>query len=115
VSYHIILLSALLRLVRLAYQQPISSTFLSEQTSHQQPASSTFSLRTNQHQQSATSQTNRLSAWNDKAECLERQDAKGNQTIDSPTIDTLAYQKRKIRFFRLFIMSLEHPYMSPYE
>jgi hypothetical protein len=26
----------------LAYQQPASSTFLSEQTSHQQPASSTF-------------------------------------------------------------------------
>jgi hypothetical protein len=28
--------------VRLAYQPPASSTFLSEQTSHQQPASSTF-------------------------------------------------------------------------
>jgi hypothetical protein len=28
--------------VRLAYQPPTSSTFLSEQTSHQQPASSTF-------------------------------------------------------------------------
>jgi hypothetical protein len=31
-----------LRHVRLAYQPPASSTFLSEQTSHQQPASSTF-------------------------------------------------------------------------
>jgi hypothetical protein len=31
-----------LRPVRLAYQPPASSTFLSEQTSHQQPASSTF-------------------------------------------------------------------------
>jgi hypothetical protein len=31
-----------LRLVRLAYQPPASSTFLSEQNSHQQPASSTF-------------------------------------------------------------------------
>jgi hypothetical protein len=28
--------------VRLAYQPPASSTFLSEQTSHQQPASSAF-------------------------------------------------------------------------
>jgi hypothetical protein len=31
-----------LRPVRLAYQPPASSTFLSEQTSHQQPASSTL-------------------------------------------------------------------------
>jgi hypothetical protein len=31
-----------LRPVRLAYQPPASSTFLSEQTSHQQSASSTF-------------------------------------------------------------------------
>jgi hypothetical protein len=30
------------RPVRLAYQPPASSTFLSEQTSHQEPASSTF-------------------------------------------------------------------------
>jgi hypothetical protein len=30
------------RPVRLAYQPPASSTFLSEQTSHQQPASSTI-------------------------------------------------------------------------
>jgi hypothetical protein len=28
--------------VRLAYQPPASSTFVSQQTSHQQPASSTF-------------------------------------------------------------------------
>jgi hypothetical protein len=28
--------------VRLAYQPPVSSTFLSQQTSHQQPVSSTF-------------------------------------------------------------------------
>jgi hypothetical protein len=28
--------------VRLAYQAPASSTFLSQQTSHQQPANSTF-------------------------------------------------------------------------
>jgi hypothetical protein len=28
--------------VRLAYQPPASSTFLSEQTNHQQPANSTF-------------------------------------------------------------------------
>jgi hypothetical protein len=28
--------------IRLTYQLPVSSTFLSEQTSHQQPASSTF-------------------------------------------------------------------------
>jgi hypothetical protein len=31
-----------IRPVRLAYQPPASSTFLSEQISHQQPASSTF-------------------------------------------------------------------------
>jgi hypothetical protein len=31
-----------MRPVRLAYQPPASSTFLSEQTSHQQQASSTF-------------------------------------------------------------------------
>jgi hypothetical protein len=30
------------RPVRLAYQPPANSTFLSEQTSHQQPTSSTF-------------------------------------------------------------------------
>jgi hypothetical protein len=30
------------RPVRLAYQPPANSTFLSEQTSHQQPASCTF-------------------------------------------------------------------------
>jgi hypothetical protein len=30
------------RPIRLAYQPPVSSTFLSEQTNHQQPASSTF-------------------------------------------------------------------------
>jgi hypothetical protein len=32
------------RHVRLAYQPPASSTFLSEQISHQQPANSTFLL-----------------------------------------------------------------------
>jgi hypothetical protein len=32
-----------LRPVRLSYQPPANSTFLSEQTSHQQSASSTFS------------------------------------------------------------------------
>jgi hypothetical protein len=42
------------RPVRLAYQPPASSTFLSEQTSHQQPASSTYLS------EQATSQTNRL-------------------------------------------------------
>jgi uncharacterized membrane protein len=51
------------RPVRLAYQPPANSTFLSEQTSHQQPARTSqqyTSLRTNQHQPSATSQPNRL-------------------------------------------------------
>jgi hypothetical protein len=38
------------RPVRLAYQQPSSSTFLSEQTSHQQPASSTFLSEQTSHQ-----------------------------------------------------------------
>jgi hypothetical protein len=44
--------------VRLAYQPPVISTFLSQQTSHQQPTTSQyyFSLRTNQHQPSATKQ-----------------------------------------------------------
>jgi hypothetical protein len=51
------------RPVRLAYQPPANSTFLSEQTSHQQTARTSqqySSLRTNQHQPSATSQPNRL-------------------------------------------------------
>jgi hypothetical protein len=34
--------STVMRPVRLAYQPPANSTFLSEQTSHQQPANSTF-------------------------------------------------------------------------
>jgi hypothetical protein len=42
------------RLVRLAYQPPTNSTFLSKQISHQQPIKSTaqqyFSFSTNQHQ-----------------------------------------------------------------
>jgi hypothetical protein len=46
------------RHVRLAYQAPASSTFLSEKINHQQSASSTL-FSTNQHQPSATSQTNR--------------------------------------------------------
>jgi hypothetical protein len=53
------------RPVRLAYQPPANSTFLSEQTSHQQPARTSqqySSLRINQHQPSATSQPNRLTA-----------------------------------------------------
>jgi hypothetical protein len=45
--------------VRLAYQPPANSTFLSEQTSHA-TSQQYFSLRTNQHPPSATSQTNRL-------------------------------------------------------
>jgi hypothetical protein len=52
-----------IRPVRLAYQPPANSTFLSEQTSYQQPARTSqqcSSLRTNQHQPSATSQPNRL-------------------------------------------------------
>jgi hypothetical protein len=43
------------QLVRLAYQPPASSTFLSQQISHQQSASSTFLS-----EQTSTSQTNRL-------------------------------------------------------
>jgi hypothetical protein len=43
--------------VRLAYQPPASSTFLSEQTSHQQPASST--LLSEQTSTSHQPQTNR--------------------------------------------------------
>jgi hypothetical protein len=43
--------------VRLAYQPPASSTFLSEQSSHQQPASSTFLSEqiSTSHQPPATS------------------------------------------------------------
>jgi hypothetical protein len=51
------------RRVRLAYQPPANSTFLSEQTSQQQPARTSqqySSLTTNQHQPSAISQPNRL-------------------------------------------------------
>jgi hypothetical protein len=38
----VVVLTGSLRPVRLAYQPPANSTFLSEQTSHQEPASSTF-------------------------------------------------------------------------
>jgi hypothetical protein len=48
-----------MRPVRLAYQPPASSTFLSQQISHQQPANSTF-LSEQTSTTSATSQTNRL-------------------------------------------------------
>jgi hypothetical protein len=53
------------RPVRLAYQSPVSSTFLSEQTSHQQSASSTFLSEqiSTSHQQSAKQSDVRL-AWN---------------------------------------------------
>jgi hypothetical protein len=40
--YILMELSASIRPVRLAYQPPASSTFLSQQTSNQQPASSTI-------------------------------------------------------------------------
>jgi hypothetical protein len=40
-------------LIRMLYQLPASSIFLSEQISHQLPASNIFFLRTNQHQQLA--------------------------------------------------------------
>jgi hypothetical protein len=47
--------------VRLAYQPPASSTFLSEQTSHQQPASSTLlSEQTSTSHQPPANRTGRL-------------------------------------------------------
>jgi hypothetical protein len=47
--------------VRLAYQPPPSSTFLSEQTSHQQPANSTFlSEQTSTSHQPPAKRTGRL-------------------------------------------------------
>jgi hypothetical protein len=46
------------RSVRLAYQPPASSTFISQQTNHQQPANSTFLSK-----QTSTSQTNMLVKW----------------------------------------------------
>jgi hypothetical protein len=58
---HMRLQSRVVRLVRLAGFQPVSSAFLSHQfsTSQQPPASQQyFSLTTNQHQPSATSQPN---------------------------------------------------------
>jgi hypothetical protein len=66
------------RPVRLAYQPPANSTFLSEQTSHQQPARTSqqySSLRTNQHQPSATSQPNRLFL-----STRSKSESQGNQT-----------------------------------
>jgi hypothetical protein len=46
--------------VRLAYQPPVSSTFLSEQTNHQQPVTSTTILsgQTNINNQPPAKQTN---------------------------------------------------------
>jgi hypothetical protein len=48
--------------VRLAYQPPASSTFLSQQNSHQQPANNTLlsEQTSTSHQPPATSQPNRL-------------------------------------------------------
>jgi hypothetical protein len=47
--------------VRLAYQPPANSTFLSQQISHQQPASSTFlSEQTNTSHQPPANRTDRL-------------------------------------------------------
>jgi hypothetical protein len=46
--------------VHLAYQPPVGSTFLSEQTSHRQPASSTFlSEQTSTSHQPPAKQTDR--------------------------------------------------------
>jgi hypothetical protein len=42
VFFYIFLLQLILALLRLAYQPPVGSTFLSEQTNYQQPVSSTF-------------------------------------------------------------------------
>jgi hypothetical protein len=59
---------AVLRPIRLAYQPPASSTFLSEQTNHQQPANSTFhpeQISTN-HQPPAK----RTGCWNFVASVL---------------------------------------------
>jgi hypothetical protein len=46
------------RRVRLAYQPPASSTFISQQTNHQKPANSIFLSK-----QTSTSQTNMLVKW----------------------------------------------------
>jgi hypothetical protein len=53
-----------LRPVRLAYQPPASSTFLSQQTSHQQPASST--LLSEQTSTSHQPPANRTGCWSDQ-------------------------------------------------
>jgi hypothetical protein len=57
--------------VRLAYQPPTSSTFLSEQINYQH-----FFFRINQHQPSATSQTNRLIFFKT---CIARFSLRGEQ------------------------------------
>jgi hypothetical protein len=64
------------RHVRLAYQPPASSTFISEQTSHQQPASSTFISEQTSHQQPASSnflseQTSTSHQPNEQTVCLD--------------------------------------------
>jgi hypothetical protein len=56
-----------MRPVRLAYQPPASSTFLSEQTSHHQPANSTFLSEQTSHQ--SNEQADGL--WNEAANLLE--------------------------------------------
>jgi hypothetical protein len=59
------------RPVRLAYQPPANSTFLSEKSATiNQPA--LFSLRTNQHRPSATSQLNRLFICNFQVLCSKQ-------------------------------------------
>jgi hypothetical protein len=57
-SWSCILTKAHVRSVRLAYQSPASSIFLSQRTSHQQPASSTLlSEQTSTSHQSSANRT----------------------------------------------------------
>jgi hypothetical protein len=65
--------------VRLAYQPPASSTFLSQQTSHQQPASNTFLSEQTSTSHQPTEQPNRLmtceNLWS-RYHCLMRPGSK---------------------------------------
>jgi hypothetical protein len=58
-------LTSVVRPVRLAYQPPASSTFLSEQTSHQQPVSSTFLSEQTSTSHQPNEQAGDVQSWND--------------------------------------------------
>jgi hypothetical protein len=85
----------LLRPVRLAYQPPASSTFLSEQTSHQQPASSTLLSG-----QTSTSHQPTWVGWSEHS--LLKHSLLQCRFYPHPSLPFLSFHFRKFCSFSLF-------------